>query len=205
VSPKAGLYLHLSNRLEQLADALALVLRHPLCDPFRGEALVVQSRGMERWLTQQLADRLGICANLSFLFPQRFVAGLFDEALPGKSNTPFYAPDTLTWRIMKLLPSLVRQKEFAELRHYLDQPRPELRLFQLAEKIAHSFDRYLAFRPEMILRWERRAEKEWQAILWRELVESAPGLHPPALSQEFRALLREDAAPLPERVAWFGI
>ena len=57
----------------------------------------------------------------------------------------------------------------------------------------------------MILRWERRAEKEWQAILWRKLIESAPGLHPPALSREFRALLREGAAPLPERVAWFGI
>jgi exodeoxyribonuclease V gamma subunit len=57
----------------------------------------------------------------------------------------------------------------------------------------------------MILRWERRAEKDWQAILWRELVESAPGLHPPALAQEFRALLREGAAALPERVGWFGI
>ena len=205
VSRNPGFHLHLSNRLEHLADALALVLQHPLRDPFRGEALVVQSRGMERWLAQQLAARLGICANVSFLFPQRFVAGLFDEALPGKSNAAFYAPETLTWRIMKLLPSLVRQKEFAELRRYLDQPRTELRRFQLAEKIARSFDRYLAFRPEMILRWERRAEKEWQAILWRKLIESAPGLHPPALSREFRALLREGAAPLPERVAWFGI
>ena len=40
---------------------------------------------------------------------------------------------------MKLLPSLVRQEEFAELRRYLDQPRPELRRFQLAEKIAQLF------------------------------------------------------------------
>ena len=34
----------------------------------------------------------------------------------------------------------------------------------------------------MILDWERRAEKDWQAILWRELIQSAPGLHPPALA-----------------------
>ena len=184
---------------------MALMLRRPLDDLFAAEAVVIPTLGLERWLTQQLALRQGICANISFIFPQRFVAGLMDAALPGRAAARFYARENLTWRIMKLLPALVAQREFAELRRYLEQPRPELRRFQLAGKIASSFDQYLAFRPRMILDWEGGAEKDWQAILWRELTRSAPGLHPPALAQEFTAALRRGAALLPERVSFFGI
>ena len=186
-------------------DALAEMLRVPLGDPFSAEAVIVPSLGLERWLTQELATRQGICANISFLFPQRFVAGLMDEALPGRAAAPFYAHENLTWRIMALLPALLARSEFGELRRYLEQPRPELRLFQLAGKIASSFDQYLAFRPRMILDWEDGTETHWQAILWRELVGSAPGLHPPALAEEFTDSLGQGAAPLPERVAFFGL
>ncbi len=205
VIEKAGLHLHTSNRLEQLADALALLLRHPLQDPFAAEAVVVPSLGLERWLTQQLASRHGICANISFLFPQKFVAGLMDAALPGRVAARFYARENLTWRIMHLLPALAGRREFAELQRYLEKARPELRLFQLAGKIAGSFDQYLAFRPRLVLDWERGAGKHWQAILWRELVGSAPGLHPPALALEFSSSLGRGAAPLPERVSLFAI
>ncbi len=184
---------------------MASVLQYPLADPFAAEAVVVPTLGLERWLTQQLALRHGICANVSFLFPQKFVAGLMDAALPGRAASRFYARENLSWRIMKLLPALAARSEFAELRRYLDQPRPELRRFQLAGKIASSFDQYLAFRPRMVLDWEGGQENNWQAILWRELVQSAPGLHPPALAEEFTTALERGTAPLPERVAVFGI
>src|SRR4051794_8776867 len=177
VNGNAGFHLHLSNRLEQLADALALVLRHPLGRAFDPEAIVVQSIGMGRWLTQELANRQGICANVSFHFPQRFVAELIEKVLPASSKADFYTRENLTWRIMALLPGLVGQNEFADLQRYLSQPRPELRRFQLAGKIATVFDRYLAFRPRMILDWEKGSEKHWQAILWRELVKDRRNLH----------------------------
>ncbi|MBA3651088.1 MAG: exodeoxyribonuclease V subunit gamma, partial [Chthoniobacterales bacterium] len=205
MSPKAGLHLHTSNRLEQLADAMALLLQHPLADPFAAEAVVIPTLGLERWLNQQLALREGICANISFLFPQKFVAWLMDTALPGRAAARFYARENLSWRIVKLLPALAGRREFAELRRYLEQPRPELRRFQLAGKIAASFDQYLAFRPRMILEWESGKGNDWQAILWRELVRSAPGLHPPALAKEFAIALQRGAAPLPERISVFCI
>jgi len=49
-----------SNRTENLADALASLVREVPLGPFEKEAIVVQSRGMERWLTLALAERLGI-------------------------------------------------------------------------------------------------------------------------------------------------
>ena len=68
-----------------------------------------------------------------------------------------------------------------------------------------SFDQYLALRPHMILEWESGKGNDWQPILWRELVRSAPGLHPPALEKEFAIALQRGAAPLPERVSVFGV
>ena len=200
-----GLHLHTSNRLELLADALARIFEKPLRKPFAAEVVVVPSLGLERWLTQQLATRRGICANVEFVFPQKFVAGMMDKALPNRAAASFYVRENLTWRVMSLLPALAARSEFAELRRYLEQPRPELRLFQLSGKIASAFDRYLAFRPQMILDWERGREKHWQAVLWRELMQSAPGLHSPALAEEFFALLDRGDVSLPERISLFGL
>ena len=199
------LQLYTSNRLELLADQLAAVFATPLSAALKPEIVVVQSLGVSRWLTQQLARRQGVCANIHFLFPQKFVAGLFDEALPGRADGSFYARDNLTWRIMSLLPRLLSRPEFETVRRYVEQPRAELRLFQLAGKIASSFDQYLAFRPQLILEWERGREDHWQAILWREVARSAPGLHPAALAEEFSAALRKGTAKLPERVSFFSI
>ncbi|CAN5483767.1 exodeoxyribonuclease V subunit gamma [soil metagenome] len=200
-----GLHLHTSNRLENLFEGLAAVVAQPSTQILEAETIVVQSAGLRRWLAFRLAAAHGICANVSFLFTQNFVAGLMDAALPSRAAAHFYARENLTWRIMKLLPLLVQQEEFADLRRYLEQPRPELRLFQLAGRIASCFDQYLAFRPGMILEWEAGADPQWQAILWRALVRSAPGLHPPALAKEFTAALSRGAAPIPDRVSLFGI
>ncbi|MCW8848315.1 MAG: exodeoxyribonuclease V subunit gamma, partial [Sedimenticola sp.] len=67
------LHLYHSNRLERLADELANILTVPLGDPFAAETLVVQHQGMGRWLSLELARRLGICANTTFLLPAGFI------------------------------------------------------------------------------------------------------------------------------------
>lgn len=170
------------------------------------EIVVVPSLGLSRWLTQCLAQSQGVCANISFLFPQKFIAGLFDDALPDRAHGKSYGREILAWRLMQLLPPLLEQPAFAPLHRYVEQTRAELRLFQLAGKIASSFDRYLAFRPKLILDWESgAAERNWQAILWREVARSATGSHPPALAREFSAALRKNGARLPERVSLFGL
>ena len=199
-----GLYLHTSNRLELLAACLASALGPPLADPFASETVVVQSVGMGRWLSLRLAEAHGICANVAFPFPQRFVSDIFQQSLPERAAARFYARENLTWRIMKLLPGLLAQPAFADLRRYLEQPRPELRRFQLAAKIAQLFrpiSRLPAAHDSRL--GTQEGESDWQPVLWRELIRSAPGLHPPALAEEFIAALRRGAAPLPERVSRF--
>ena len=52
-----SLSLHTSNRMETLAAMLAAGLReNPPADPLAAETILIQSRGMAKWLTLQLAD-----------------------------------------------------------------------------------------------------------------------------------------------------
>jgi exodeoxyribonuclease V gamma subunit len=63
-----GLILYTSNRLKILADKLAHVLSAPLASPLQPEIILVQSKGMERWVSMELARHNGICANCRFPF-----------------------------------------------------------------------------------------------------------------------------------------
>jgi exodeoxyribonuclease V gamma subunit len=74
---QTNLKLFTSNRLEILAKQLAGVVRTPLPTPFTPEIIVVQSRGMERWISMALAGLNGISANCSFPFPNAFLEDIF--------------------------------------------------------------------------------------------------------------------------------
>ncbi len=201
----AGLHLHTSNRLENLCAELAGLVAQPAGGIFEPETIVVQSLGMGRWLSLRLAEAHGICANVRFPFPQKFVGEIFRAALPEAPASDLFSRDVLPWRIMRVLPALATLDAFEPVRHYLAGERPELKLYQLANKIAEVFDRYLAFRPRMILDWDAGKGADWQAQLWREL--SKGGGHQPMLAQELVKKLRrgQALAALPARVAIFGI
>src|SRR5690242_9094529 len=97
------LTIHHSNRLDALVDELARVTRAPLASPFATEVVIVQSRGVARWLSLKLADSAGICANVRFPFPSAFAWELYravSEEVPEQS--PF-APEVLAWRILGVL------------------------------------------------------------------------------------------------------
>jgi exodeoxyribonuclease V gamma subunit len=203
--------LHRSNRAEELAAGLARVLAVPPGDPFARECLVVQRRGMERWLELQLADAHGICAGVDFLFPRRFLRErLFGPLLGVDVEGPeAFEPARLTWAIAALLPGLSESPAFAEVARYLSRDRSDRRLLALSRRIAEVFDDYAIYRPELVRGWERGAEPEdWQACLWRALVERQGGDHSAALVERARAeLARADLDPalLPERVCVFGL
>ena len=89
LTPRPGLTLHTSNRLERLADELAKLIADPLRSPILPEIVVVQSNGMRRWLEQQIAERHGICSNVRFPFPQKFFQDLLRSVFPIKDGETF--------------------------------------------------------------------------------------------------------------------
>lgn len=200
--------LFTSNRLEILAEALAEVLSTPLASPLAEEIILVQSRGMERWVSMELARRHGICANCRFPFPNAFVYEVFRKVFKDLPERPPFDPKTMTWKIMKCLPSCIAKPGFESLGHYLDDGGSDLKCLQLAERIADTFDQYLLFRPEMILSWERNKEDHWQSVLWRELVKGGERGHRARLRKAFLQAVETSSASiegLPERISVFGI
>ena len=121
-----NLRLFTSNRLEILADELATVTGTPLSSPFDREVIVVQSRGMERWISMELALRQGVCANMEFPFPNAFMNDVLGKAFPDLTGQPFFDPDIMTWRIMEILPSLISRPGFESLMTYLEDKQVEM-------------------------------------------------------------------------------
>jgi len=199
------LTIHYSNRLERLAGALAAVIREPLTSPFSRELVIVQSRGVARWLSLRLADLQSVCANVVFPFPNDYVWTLYRDVLGEPSDVPQFDPSVLRWRILSLMPSLEPLPAFESVRNYVSAD--PLRRYELASQVAASFDQYLVYRPDWIEKWERGLEKRWQAELWRRIVREAGGSHRAALHKRLLEML---GAPLwasgavPERVSLFG-
>jgi len=203
--------LFVSNKLEVLAARLAEELKLPLRSPLETETIIVQSRGMEKWLSLELAQRLGICANCRFPFPNTFIEEVFSAFIPEYKPDLSYDEDVLAWKIMGILPHLQNEKDFAAVRNYLGAELDQLKIFQLSQRIAHLYDQYLVFRPEIILAWEEgmiNKPERWQARLWREITVSQGKMHKARLQQLFTEKVQNTPLPdylLPQRIAIFGI
>jgi exodeoxyribonuclease V gamma subunit len=203
------MFLYRSNQSERLVDQLAEVVRRPQRDPFAAELIVVQSKGMERWLAMELSQRLRVCANAKFPFPRHLLSSLFDTVLgEAPEATAAWGEQALTWTLAALLPAHLRDPEFASIARYLEGDEQGRLRIGLAQRLAQVFDDYAVYRPELLLGWERGEEQGWEARLWRALVERIGRGHQAARVERFIAALGAGAAaraPLPERVSLFGI
>jgi exodeoxyribonuclease V gamma subunit len=202
------LFVHRSNRMERLVDILAEVVATPAGCATDAECVVVQGRGMERWLGQELARRLGIWANPDFPFPRRLIRRAFAETRDESDDEiDPYQPETMTWSIAALLAVFVEEPSFAPVRAYLATDAGVRRRVQFAERVAHTFDQYVLYRPSMVMDWERHAQDDWQAVLWRALTARHGSTHIAARARSFFA--RRDGAwfgeGFPRRVSVFGI
>jgi exodeoxyribonuclease V gamma subunit len=204
-----SLYVHRSNRMERLVETLGDVISRERAGPTEPESVVVQGRGMERWLSMRLAARFGIWAVPDFPFSRRFIARA-TRAVIGEDDprSVCFEPRALVWSIAALLPQFRNRPEFAPIARYLEDDASARRRFQLSARIAYTFDQYVVFRPELVLGWERGRDVDWQAHLWRALVERHGSVHATARIDRLLRSLAEQTKPvagLPRRVSVFGV
>ena len=229
-----GLVVIHGNHLEELrALAVQWMRSHPL-RPLENEVLLVQSNGIAQWLKLALAEDphnggCGIAAALDVQLPARFLWQVYRGVL-GAQTTPQSSPldkAALSWRLMRLLPSLLTNPVFASLKRFLEKDDEQRKLHQLCERLADLFDQYQVYRADWLEDWAAGrdqlqhikgtvqpldAPNLWQAQLWRKVLadvgegaleQSRAGVH-----KRFVAHLRSAAqAPkgLPRRVVVFGI
>ncbi|MDT8391959.1 MAG: exodeoxyribonuclease V subunit gamma [Lentisphaeria bacterium] len=210
--------LFTSDRLENLLEKYVERSRTTPGDPLRPETIVVQSQGMAQWLREQLTMSRGDATHVEF----PFVSKVMEDILGADADSAYFSPDVMTWRIFSILNE--KPDELAALDTYLGKeggPDREIKAFQLAGRVAHVFDQYQIYRPDMLLRWEGKdggspsrstgeerlnpAAVSWQRYLWRRLT-----VDKTSRPARFAAFFADPAAPSPSRaglsrLAVFGI
>lgn len=203
-----ALTIQSSNRVETLKDCLAQRLAEaPLADPFAREVIVVPTFAMGRWLNLQLAQSHGIAANIDYPQPGEWVWRLAGNLLGDLPRQDPFSRETMGWRLFALLPGLLGQAAFTLLNNYLADDRSGIKRWQLAQRIAQSFDRYLSYRPQLIREWSDGKDLHWQARLWRALLADGGQGHRVAILARLIERLRQPGAalPLPPRISLFGL
>ena len=217
-----SLHLHRAERSDRLVAGLADLLATPLPDPFATEVVAVPTRGVERWLAQQLSDRLGVCAGVDFPSVRRLVAETLGPVTDVDPDTDPWHPSRAVWPILAILDA-ARDDAWAELlwSHLRGRSAEQSRggrRWLTARRAADLFARYGSERPELLDRWRAGedvdtdgaplgADRAWQAELWRRLraelaVPSPAERLPPALD---RLTAGDPDLDLPERLSVFGL
>jgi len=180
--------------------------------------LVVQSRGMARWVTLSLAEPLGIAASFAFELPKSFCFRMTDLILetPDESpslNTIFADRQRLTWSLFGTLPGLLDKPELKPVSRYLRDDPNQLKRFQLSSRMADCFDNYQLYRPEMLSQWMKPGfqpsyeEEKWQRLWWLAITGQTDDrpLHELVNSAIDALMAQGDWHRLPKRLSIFGI
>lgn len=207
--------LHSSNKTENLLEHLATIIdTMPLESPFSKEVFLIQSQGMERWLSQQLASKFQVFANFDFLFPGKFFSQMARN-IQQQLHTDVFARELMIWRFELLLREL-NEPVFLPLQQYLNGQNSDLKRFQLATHLAQVFDQYQIMRPTLLNDWQQGKlhyhtdTERWQQALWRKLIAQTGEQHRGALwiqTITYFNNLEEGALSeqLPKRISIFGL
>ncbi len=193
-----------------LADGLARLLAEPAPDPFTEELVLVPAKGIERWLSQRLSDRLGVCAGVRFRSPRSLIA----EITGTVDNDP-WSPDALVWPLLAVIDENLDQSWAVPLASHLgafeageERELRQGRRYAVARRLAGLFASYARQRPGLLVSWldDDAVEPDlaWQPPLWRALVSRVDAVPPHVRHDQVRARLREAPSDLPTRISLFG-
>lgn len=214
-------HLHRAERADTLARALGELLAEPPADPFAAEVVAVPARGMERWLAQRLAHRLGaaggggdgVCAGVAFPSPAAVVAEAVAAATGLDPDDDPWRPERAVWPLLEVIDASVGEEWCAPLgAHVGDAGRG--RRYAVARHLTDLFASYATHRPSLLTAWlngdgapeGHTADLAWQPELWRRLRERIDAPSPAErLAAACAALSAEpEVVPLPARMSLFG-
>ena len=203
-------HLYISNSIEKLALQLSQNLQQETCDVFQQQHIITQTEGMNKWLTEQIAQQLGISAHLAFHSPNDIIA-LLHEWLSEKPG-PVITSDKIRWKIWKELSEPAFRQRFPDVAaYYHNHP---IRQIALADQMADLFDQYQIYRPGLINDWNQSTQSpaHFQWYLWKRLQQAYQGRvsDKPSVINRLKEALKNPAqeAQLNNRIAglhFFGI
>ena len=154
-------------------------------DVFRPIYIVTQTEGMNNWLKQQIAEHLGIAANIQFVKPNQLIHKVYQ--IIGGQYTETLATHDLNWLLFKALDDESFKVRFKNIESYYSKDfiNADNKRMALAEKIADLFDQYQVYRNRMIENWNQGQlffnndyNEKWQYELWQMVKKMADDYFP---------------------------
>jgi exodeoxyribonuclease V gamma subunit len=206
------LIVHRNNRMELLLAELGDVLSERRSHVFQPEVIVVQSLGMERWLSMGLANRFGVWANAQHPFPRTFIEAVSDVVIGPLQETERYTRPAMAFHLAQILGDLPESAALAPLANYLAARGSVVARLELAEQLADAFDQVQIYRPDWIVAWESQSTpsetNDFRPTLFRLMSTRLGKHHVPARMACLVARLEQvdfDSTRLPERISLFGV
>ncbi len=199
--------------------ALVSVLTEVPDDPMQPEWIVIQSKGMKQWISLQIAEKFGVCANTNFVFPRQMVEHILTGFDPKADQIPELNRDVLFWAVLKQINEPDSAGVLSGISEYIRSDTTGKKECQLALKIAGVFDDYQVYRPEMLLGWLNEKQSDnltagnadvtagWQAALFKKII-TQPDDHPVKKIQSFLDDFSAETngkTHFPKRISLFGI
>ncbi len=219
------MFLHSASRASSLVGRVADVLGEPPEDPMAPEWLAVPSDGMRRWLTLELARRLGaggpergdgVVANVVRAYPGTLRSSVLAADLADPDRDA-WAIDRLVWSVLAATqrrPGVAAGLERSPTARGSVAEAPR---YSAARRIADLFDRYHLHRQSMVRSWATGEDVDgagrplpehtrWQPDLWRLVREQIGEPSPPERWPELldRLARGELSLDLPPRLLLFG-
>src|SRR4051812_45237915 len=127
------LHVHRAERADALVAALRDLLAEPLPDPFAAELISVPTRGMERWLAQQLSGGLGtppgrrdgVGANVDWPSPRKLVGEAIAAASGIAPDRDRWLPERLVWPLLGVVDGSLDEPWLSTLAKHLGADKPD--------------------------------------------------------------------------------
>ncbi len=203
-----------ASSLEVLAGRLADNIFCGLDGALSFPQVIIQSSGMERWLSLRLAADLGVIAGVEFYFLngyfQDVIAAAYTKDQSG--DCQLLTVSQLQWIIFALLEEAESNKLFKTVHDYIGGD--SIRRYQLAVKLAELYDKYALYRSDWLLAWEDggaeaftgdRREGFWLAELWSLIKRRTPAYSIAELAAECKKWLGGDIEFAATPVHIFGV
>ncbi|CRK85947.1 RecBCD enzyme subunit RecC [Candidatus Providencia siddallii] len=167
-----------SNQLASLKEIIIyLIKKEPLSFLFEKEIILIQNFGFSQWLQIELAKQLGVVLNIDYQLPSMFIWNMFHNVLLNIPKKNYYTKQNIKWTLLSLLPKIINQNEFKLIKYYIQENNNNTKIYQISNKLANLFEKYLIFRPELIKHWENDKlihglgnDQLWTKKLWQKII-----------------------------------
>ncbi len=170
--------LYQSNDFKILKHMFLYVFKKEQFNTYNDNIILVSNNNISLRLKLFFSKYLNIFANYKFLLTAKFIWNLCKIYFNEISDINYFSKINLFFIILKILPKLINNKNFLKLKYYLNNDLNDSKLFSLCYKIADLYDKYMVYRPYLLINWEKNIldisinndNQIWQSILWKKII-----------------------------------